>query len=128
MPRRFEIELTDQEVKILQNKASDEGYDPEAYLVHLVLQDLRRDKWSIADDVDDVRTIVFQGTPKVFGPGPDSVDRASQYATERAAKTKKTHSIICVHKNSVVNAGLAAVYHGVVVHALDKVMDEENER
>lgn len=70
---------------------------------------------------EDVRYIVFQGLPKDFHV---NLDQARVYAKSQAEATLENHTIMCVHKNSLEIA-LTAVYHGVKIHAMNRVIEDQ---
>lgn len=70
---------------------------------------------------EDVRYIVFQGLPKNFHV---NLEQAEIYARKQAESTCESYTIMCVHKNSLEIA-LTAVYHGVKIHAMSRVIEDQ---
>ena len=79
---------------------------------------------------EDKCYIVFQGIPKAFYThtdmgGYNALNSAEEEATRLAEETKEKHTILCVPKESLA-FGLTAVFHGVVIHAMEDVEERED--
>lgn len=83
---------------------------------------------------EDKVYIVFKGKPSVWydhndhpPTGRSSLQYAEDEAARKAEEDQDEYTIMVVPKASVEIA-LVAKYHGVVIHALDKLEELENER
>lgn len=74
--------------------------------------------------------VVVQGRPSVWYPNENDGVNALRYAEEEAARkaeeTHEDHTVLCIPIESLSFA-LVARYHGVVLHALDKLEEEEDD-
>jgi hypothetical protein len=83
---------------------------------------------------EDMVYIVFKGKPSVWydhndhpPTGRSSLQYAEDEAARKAEEDQDEYTIMVVPKVSVEIA-LVAKYHGVVIHALDKLEELEEER
>jgi hypothetical protein len=71
----------------------------------------------------DNAVIVFKGVPHVWY-GPKGVGFAEEQAAELCEQDQEDYSIMVVPVTAL--RGLVARYHGVILHAMDKVLKEES--
>lgn len=102
--------------------------DRETTVEDLVREGVERVLWrgtgkhTTANLPGEMTFIAFDGLPHE----DNDLRELERWAARRCEKTKRPVGIMSVPKTSLAIA-LAAQYHGVVIHAMDKVEDPRNE-
>ena len=102
----------------LEKLAAERNLDVDELVQEAVNRFMARTDRFYMGEPEEMQYIVFQGVPKEF----QDLKEAERFATEKAEETKSQSTIMSVPKVATEIA-LAAVYHGVVIHALSKVQD-----
>jgi hypothetical protein len=116
------FKVSDQQFKRLEELAEEKGCDVHEMAAELVSEFWKnwpRTRFYMAEP-EDMQLIVFQGVPREFNGG---LKEAERYAADKAEELRSPFTIMSVPKVATEIAR-AAVYHGVVIHALEKVQND----